>query len=229
MNLAEAKRLEFPEPRESTVQAAIDAWQYQPASEICDHGLPCCAVAREWFFAMDGSHTPKGEPMTGPRWIRQRVAWGPSRWPLYWCEAMEAKTLDCGALAALAKDVFRSRGVDSHPVQLIQQFTAADGGHWSCSWQRSDVVPTWVRDDLVYHEACAVVVREKEIRIWDPTASWWINPKHIDGYSAVLAVRLITDSTIDTFSWGAHLISPNQWQPLHPCREPPRLVAVGAA
>ena len=215
MNLAEAKRLEVPERAHSALQAAIEAWTYQPASEICDHGQQCCAVAREWFFAMDRSHTPAREPLTGPRWIRQRVAWGPSHWPLFWCEAMAAKTLDCGALAALAKNAFRARGITSHTVQLIQQFTRADGGHWACSWGRADVPATWIRNDLVYHEVCAVVVSDHQIRIWDPTASWWINPRHVSGYSGALALRLIVHSNPDvSFSWGAHEIFPNEWQPL---------------
>lgn len=230
MNLAEAERLEFPERAQSALQAAIEAWYYQPASEICDHGLQCCAVAREWFFAMDRSHTPASEPLTGPRWIRQRAVWGPSSWPLFWCEAAASKKLDCGALAALATNAFRARGVVCHPVQLIQQFTAGDGGHWACSWERAGVAPTWIRDDIVYHEACAVVVRDNEIRIWDPTASWWINPKHVHGYSGVLALRLLVpDSKVATlFNWGTHPISPNAWEPLQH-HGAPRLTAVGSA
>ena len=62
MNLAEAKRLEISERGASALQAAIEAWTYQPVSKICDHGQQCCAVAREWFFAMDRSHTPASEP-----------------------------------------------------------------------------------------------------------------------------------------------------------------------
>ena len=228
MNLAEAKRLEIPERAQSALQGAIEAWTYQPASQICDHGGQCCAVAREWFFAMDRSHTPSKEPLTGPRWIRQRVTWGPSHWPLFWCEAMTAKTLDCGALAALAQDAFRARGIDAHPVQLIQQFTSADGGHWGCSWERAEVASTWIRNDLVYHEACAVITRNSEMRIWDPTASWWINPRHVSGYSGALALRVIVESKADVpFRWGAHQVFPNEWQPL-PYRDTPRLEAIAA-
>jgi hypothetical protein len=228
MNLAEAKCLEIPERAQSALQAAIEAWTYQPASEICDHGQQCCAVAREWFFAMDRSHTPASEPLTGPRWIRQRVAWGPSHWPLFWCQAMATKTLDCGALAALAKNAFRARGLQSHTVQLIQQFTTSDGGHWACSWERAEVAPTWIRDDLVYHEACAVVAADHEIRIWDPTASWWMNPKHTSGYSGLLALRVLVESNADTpLSWGAHKIFPDVWQPLQ-YRDTPHLAAVAA-
>ena len=228
MNLAEVERLEVPERAESALQTAIEAWTYQPASEICDHGEQCCAVAREWFFAMDLSHTPAREPLTGPRWIRQRVAWGPSHWPLFWCEAIAAKTLDCGALAALAKYAFRARGIEAHPLQLIQQFTQADAGHWACSWQRAEVAPTWIRNDLVYHEACAVVIRKREIRIWDPTASWWMNPKHVNGYSGALALRLLVESNVDEpLYWGPHQILPNAWQSLQ-LRATPRLTAVAA-
>ncbi|HVG04702.1 MAG TPA: hypothetical protein VM937_07135 [Burkholderiaceae bacterium] len=140
---------------------------------------------------------------------------------------MAAKMLDCGALAALAKDAFRARGIEAHSVQLIQQFTTADGGHWACSWERAEVASTWIRNDLVYHEACAVLLRD-EMRIWDPTASWWVNPKHINGYSGALALRVIVDSNPETpFSWGEHQVFANEWQPLQ-YRDTSRLEAIAA-
>src|SRR5215207_1054944 len=168
------------------------------------------------LLAMDRSHTPSSEPLTGPRWIRQRVSWGPSQWPLYWCEAMAAKTLDCGALAALAKNVFHARGMRCHTVQLIQHFTQGDGCHWACSWERAEVPPNWIRDELVYHEACAVEMPGGAIRVWDPTASWWINPKHISGYGGARAVRVLQPEAGEGafFLWGDHKIPVNQWHAL---------------
>ena len=54
MNLAEAKRLEFPERGESALQAAIEAWTYQPASQICDHGAAMLRGGARMVFR-DGS------------------------------------------------------------------------------------------------------------------------------------------------------------------------------
>jgi hypothetical protein len=216
MYLAEARGLEVPEYGGEALHAAIDAWQDFPSSELSEHPRPCCRIAREWLLAMDASQMPAGERLAGPRWIRQRVTWGPSRWPLYWCEAVAAKTLDCGALAALAKAAFRGRGVRCHTAQFIQQYTKGDSCHWYRSWELAQAEVHWIQEDLVYHEACAVLVRDDEIRIWDPTASWWVDPKQVFGYSAVIAARvLVADYDLPRhLTWGPHRIPLNRWQPL---------------
>jgi hypothetical protein len=217
MYLAEVEGLsEGLESGSSALRAAIEEWQEFPASDLADHAAPCCAIAREWLAATDCSHMPHTEPLTGPRWLRQRVTWGPSIWPLYWCEAVEAKTLDCGALAALARQVFQSRGVSCHTAQFIQKYTKGDGQHWYRTWQRKQAEVHWIQDDLVYHEACAVVVRDNQIRIWDPTASWWVEPRQREGYSAVLATRILSPQTNlpHHFDWDGNRLIPNQWQPL---------------
>ena len=110
--------------------AAVAEWEHFPASSILHHGRRCCRVAREWLFSMDFSQLSGGDPLTGPRWIARRYAWGPSRWPISWCEAVEQKNLDCGALAALAAEVFAARGVRAFPAQFIQQFTEDATRHW---------------------------------------------------------------------------------------------------
>ena len=216
MYLAEARSLEVFETVCPALQAAIEDWQDFPASELSDHGAPCCHIAREWLLAMDYSQTPAADPLTGPRWIRQRVTWGPSRWPLYWCDAVESKTLDCGALAALAKEAFSARDVTTYTAQFIQQYTRGDSCHWYRSWERAEAPVHWIQGELVYHEACAVVVCESEIRIWDPTASWWVDPKQVTGYSGVLAARvLIPQRDVPrSFDWGTHRLLPNEWQSL---------------
>jgi hypothetical protein len=195
---------------------AIEAWQDFPSSELSEHEQSCCRTAREWLFGMDRSHMPAGELLSGPRWLRQRVKWGPSRWPLFWCEAVAATTLDCGALAALAKQVFLERGVPSYTAQFIQQYTKRDSIHWYRSWQRAEAPVCWIQNDLVYHEACAVAVGDGDIRIWDPTAGWWVDPRQVIGYSGVLAARILM-SPCDLpqhLVWGAHSIIANEWQPL---------------
>ncbi|MEJ7669070.1 MAG: hypothetical protein WKH97_10135 [Casimicrobiaceae bacterium] len=169
---------------------------------------------------MDYSQLSAGDSFTGPRWIRQRHAWGPTRWPIHWCEAVAKKTLDCGALAALAQATLLERGVHCYTAQLIQRYTKADTKNWYRNWDRDDAEVCWIKDDLVYHEACAVVARSAEFRIWDPTASWWVNPKQFEGYGAVLALRILTADPFQVghFKWGRHRITPNQWQQLESAR-----------
>ena len=214
MFLAEAKSHDTVERARVAVQAAIDGWQQFPASIISDHRDRCCRIAQEWLLAMDCSQRGAGDVFTGPRWIRQRYAWGPTRWPISWCEALEEKTLDCGVLAALAQTVFLSRGVRSYTAQLIQRYTKADGKHWYRNWERNDAEVCWIKGELVYHEACAVVADGDQIRIWDPTASCWVNPKQFEGYGAVVALRVLTSgaSGIGQLTWGRRRITLNEWQ-----------------
>ena len=63
-----------------------------------------------------------------------------------------------------------------------------------------------------------------EIKIWDSTASWWINPKQFGGYGGVLVLRVFTggaggrNGSSAPLSWGAHRITPNQWQKIERAR-----------
>ncbi len=194
------------------VGAAMREWEHCPASTISHHGRDCCRAAREWVVAMDFSQLNAGSVLTGPRWIRQRYAWGPSSWPIHWCEAVRRKTLDCGALAALATEVFTARGVRSHPAQLIQQFSEDATRHWSKKWEAGDCSCRWIREDVIYHEGCAVEVAGGEIKVWDASAGWWVNPRQFGGYGGLLALRVFASDTPEPLRWGAHLVAPNRWQ-----------------
>ena len=192
----------------------FEKWENFPVSRIAHHGTACCELAREWLFAMDFSEMNGESVLTGPRWIRKRYNWGPTRWQIHWCEAIRQNSLDCGAQAALANEVFTIRGVKSHPVQLVQRFSKDATRHWTEKWDDAETSVHWINDDLIYHEGCAVETEAGEIKIWDASASWWINPNQTEGYGALLALRVIAapqNSPAD-FSWGNHRITPNRWQ-----------------
>ncbi len=190
-----------------------EKWQHWAASKISHHGGACCEIAREWLFAMDFSHLNGGSILSGPRWIRQRYNWGPTTWAIYWCEAVQQNALDCGAQAALANEVFGVRGVESYPVQLVQQYTKEATNQWSLRWDGEDTAVQWIKDDLIYHEGCAIVADNNEIKIWDASAAWWINPKQFGGYGSLLAVRLFAaPDDPDGFQWGDNFIAANEWQ-----------------
>ena len=214
MYLAEVERLTGGNEPKAWLKQGVARWHNFPPSVIADHGERCCHVARGWFFAMDRSCLGAGERLLGPRWIRARYKWGPTRWPLYWCEAMAHDTLDCGALAALAVSAYQGRGLRCYTVQLVQQYSQDDARNWLRNWEEAEASVNWISDDLVYHEACAVLRVQDEIRIWDPTASWWISPRQFAGYGAILALRILTASAEDTrsFHWGHRRIAANQWQ-----------------
>lgn len=190
-----------------------EKWKDWYASEISHHGKMCCEIAREWIISTDFSELGGASIYTGPRWLRQRFNWGASSFPIYWCEAVRKKTLDCGALAALASEVFKARGVKTYRVQMVQRFSETSTNQWSSSWHNSDEQLRWMNDDLIYHEGCAVLVGDDEIKIWDASAGWWVDPKSKDGYGALLAIRLsaFNLSSDARFIWGAHQINAGQW------------------
>jgi hypothetical protein len=166
------------------------------------------------MLGMDYSQLNGGNPLTGPRWLRQKFKWGPSKWPIHWCGLIREKTLDCGALAALSHQLFLNRGVRSFPAQLILEFNDASARHWQETWNRESTCTHWIGDGLIYHEGCAVAVNDNEIKVWDSTATWWVNPKQFGGYAGLLALRVFDSSAASAtnFTWGANSIPANTWQ-----------------
>ena len=207
-------------------KTVFEKWENFPVSVISHHGTACCEIAREWLFAMDFSKLNAGSLITGPRWIRQRYSWGPTRWQIHWCEAIHKKTLDCGALAAFAHAVFEMRGVKSFRVQLVQQFSLEATAQWLKKWNAEETSVHWINNDSIYHEGCAVLVKDNEIKLWDASAGWWIDPKQCSGYGALLALRVIDNDfeKPEFFKWGTHCIVPNQWQRIGLINEFPQYV-----
>jgi len=195
------------------LNAALMRWRYCSPSLIAHHGKACCAIAREWLFSTDHSQLNGEHRLMGPRWVRAKYKWGPSQWPMTWCHAVEQDSLDCGALAAMTREIFTVRGVGCYPVQLIQQYSEETTTHWSAKWTSHPASTHWIQEALIYHEACAVQVSANEIRLWDPSAACWANPKQFGGYGSILALRLTTDTIdVERFSWGQHEIESGEWQ-----------------
>ncbi len=195
------------------LNAALMRWRYCSPSSIAHHGKACCATAREWLFSTDHSQLNGEHKLMGPRWLRRKYKWGPSQWPMTWCHAVEQDSLDCGALAAITREIFTVRGVDCHSVQLIQQYSEETTSHWSAKWTDHPASTHWIQRALIYHEACAVQVGENEIKIWDPSAACWVNPKQFGGYGSILALRVTTDSAeVGKFFWAHQEIVPGEWQ-----------------
>lgn len=197
---------------------AMLRWRHRAPSVLLHHGKACCAVAREWTFATDYLQLNGEHELTAPRWLRARYKWGPSKWPLSWCEAVEKKTLDCGALSAMACAIFTARGITAYPAQLIQNYGEQSAQHWSANWNAEDAPADWVNDGLAYHEACAVVIAGNDVKIWDPTASCWVGPPQFSGYSSVSAVRVLAGPlpSESTLNWAGNEIQCNEWQKIKP-------------
>lgn len=169
---------------EPTVESA--PWAEFVPSVLSDHGTECCAMARAWYTAMDRSMW-RGEG--GPAWISRKFPWGPSKWPLFWCEAMEAEELDCGAHQALSMEAFRARGIRVVPVQLVQRQEVHHLPHWHGRWGDASASPAWAREGVAYHEACATL-QDGRAEVWDPTVGAWLSPRHTEGVRSIAAVRI---------------------------------------
>jgi len=194
----------------------FEKWVDWYPSQISHHGQMCCEIAREWITATDFSELGGGSLYAGPRWLRQKFNWGASSFPIYWCEVVRRKTLDCGALAALAHEVFTVRGVKSFRVQLVQRFSQVATEQWSCSWRDDGDLPLrWIDKDLIYHEGCAIAVGDNEIKVWDASAGWWVDPQARDGYGSLLAIRVSAGNAPTSFVWGNRRIIANQWQKIN--------------
>ena len=190
-------------------------WQHFPYSCFSHHGEACCEVAREWIIANDFAQLNGSDLLSGPRWLRQKYEWGPSPWPMHWCEVVERKVIDCGAHAALAHEAFTARGVTAFRAQFVQRYSADAMSQWRSKWGEENVSDHWIDEDVIYHEGNALLVGEDEVKLWDASAGWWINQRQTgEGYGALVAVRIFADGQWgggDGFRWGERRIKPNQW------------------
>ena len=214
MYLAEAEA-RAPERRDHAPEKLPSArWETFPYSCLSHHGGRCCDIARDWIVAMDFAQLNGADLASGPRWLRQKYKWGPSAWPMHWCELVERDTIDCGAHAALSREVFAARGLACFPAQLVQTYSEEATEQWRGSWQAEDVSCHWLDGRHIYHEATGVLVGDRQFKIWDGSAGSWVNPRQQSGYGAPVAVRIFADdqrALDEGFVWGERRIRPNVW------------------
>ncbi|MFN6963691.1 MAG: hypothetical protein ACK4S4_07990 [Pyrinomonadaceae bacterium] len=134
----------------------FEPWRDWQVSTISHHGAECCEIARHWLVATDHSSLCGAAPTTGPRWLRTRWRWGASKFPIYWCDAIERDTLDCGALAAFSYEVFSGRGVEAFRVQMVQRYSKDSARQWNERWNECGEPLRWIDGDLIYHEGIAI-------------------------------------------------------------------------
>ena len=189
-------------------------WDDFPVSHLSHHHESCCDLALEWLRSMDFAQLNGSDLLSGPRWLRERYEWGPSAWPLYWCEALDRDVIDCGAHAALAHEVFEARGLTGFRAQFVQQYNHEAIEQWRTIWAEDNVSDHWLGDGFIYHEGNALLVADGQVKLWDGSASCWINPVQGGGYGSLLAVRISAGADraeTDDLRWGATNIRLNQW------------------
>lgn len=193
------------------VKTAIDKFDSQLPSAISHHGNRCCDIAKNWFFAMDKSHLTSDGASLMPIWIREKYKWGPSKWPIYWCEAVESEFLDCGAQAALYHQSIRTRGINTFLTQMVLWHTEQDCDHWNRMWKQNEIVCNWISSPFVYHEVCTVLFEgQSTSQIWDPENNYWIDPHQGFGYNRPVAIRIFSNQH-SNIVWGKTEIECNKW------------------
>lgn len=187
-------------------------FQDKVPSALSHHQQDCCENAWAWFRGMDGSIRPVN-PETPPSWLRDRFAWGPSRWPVYWCDAATAESLDCGVFAAIARSLLSVRGVPVVPVQLVEAFTEENIENWRSQWDSCTANTDWLGTRVCYHEAIGIL-DGTDVVIWDPVDRQQINPSPPHGYGTAIAIQIYPpgDGTgPTTLDWNGHAIETGTW------------------
>ena len=183
-------------------------------SQLTNHGTGCCMGARSWIRAFDRSSAFVNGHWTPPAWIRERYTWGPRRWPISWCQIIDCEVLDCGALAALATEVFRMRGDAAAQIQMVLQYSASITHGWRSAWQSAGESAEWISGSLCYHEA-TVITRGSQATIWDPTDSQWVEDDLASSgaFGSVVALKPSLDPTMSNgvLRWGAIDLSVGHW------------------
>jgi hypothetical protein len=189
-------------------------WHHSPVSYLSDHKQSCCELAREWLRAMDFAQLNGGALLSGPRWLRERYEWGPSAWPVHWCEAVGSKIVDCGVHSALANEIFEARGIVSFRAQFVQLYNPQAIEQWRTIWNQNHVPGHWLGTDSIYHEGNAILIGEDSVKLWDGSASCWVNPVQTRGYGTLCALRIAKPASWTgpaILQWGGLRVALNEW------------------
>jgi len=160
----------------------------------------------------------RSQRLAGPRWLNRRYQWGPSTWPMHWCEAATETTIDCGVFAALAREAFRLKGVAAYPAQVIRELNTESVAHFERLWSGRDGTFGWTADQHVYHEVTVIVLHDEAAQdglpramVYDATDGHWIEPDGERGYGRDVAIRA---DLAESAAWGRYVLN-EQWAHVH--------------
>ena len=177
---------------------------HMPRASVIDcHNLSCCHSILAWFRGIDTAESYRDGRWHPPMWLREHFEWGPMQRPVHWCALPSFSKLDCGALAALVVQIYRSRGQVAYPVQLALRYPRHALAQWSCMWEREGLSAGWVGAKSCYHEACGIL-EGGNLRVWDPTENRWLSPptSAAELYGAIEAMKLdVAPSQSFPISW----------------------------
>lgn len=190
-------------------------WMEHPCSSILLHDDRCCEEARLWFLAYARSMemgSLSQFQLKAPTWLSQLFTWGPTQWPIAWCQLVKEKVIDCGVFAALAREVFKAQGYEVHPAQALLSYNETCTNHWKDLWKtermREGEVFPWIGTHVVYHELCVLEMPHSVARVYDSTWGNWYERQQRVGFGALLALRTECPRLL---SWGDKMMSCGEW------------------
>lgn len=186
-------------------------------STISDHGKLCCRRARAWLRGIDSSKSYRDGHWHPPSWLRIEYEWGPVAWPIHWCSIPEMAKLDCGALSAVAVEIYRLRGFPVTAIQLALRYPKHAAVQWSRMWEQESMSAAWIHGEFCYHEACGVI-EGQTVQVWDPTENRWLVPPSSPNntFASVVAIKVAEPEGSDQaiLTWGGLRLRSGLWQSL---------------
>jgi len=192
-------------------------WVEHPTSTLLHHEKACCDEARLWFLtlgrSMEGWSAGHFE-LKAPTWLSKKFEWGPSSWPMSWCELIKHEQIDCGVFAVLAREIFTAQGFKAHGGQVLVNYNKICTDHWKDFW--IDRMPNaeecksfnWIGENVVYHEVCIVEMPDQTAKVYDATFNQWYESEGRKGFGGLLAVRSESPRLL---RWGNHTLSYGEW------------------
>jgi hypothetical protein len=194
-----------------SVALETPAWtQASSVSTLTDHG-PCCARARAWLIATARSHdfaSTDGLTFAAPRWLNKRWTWGPAHRPIAWCEAIKSETIDCGIFGVFALEIFRAKGSEAYPGQMLRTYAEENTAHWHHRWASLPGASDSMGGHVVCHDICVVRVNGNQARVYDPTDGVWLDPEIYSGHGSRIAIRAELPVPL---KWGPHTLVNGRW------------------
>ncbi|NUT48023.1 MAG: hypothetical protein HOV94_12045 [Saccharothrix sp.] len=143
---------------------------HPPSTLVAHPGCAGCLDARVWALAVDRADpTPALDGDLGLGRLFRHFRWGPSAWPVAWCDLPRAGVVDCGVFADVSAVVLAARGVECTRLQLVEAAEPAQTALWRARWARAACPDAWILSDrAVYHEALVVRTDAGEL-LFDPT------------------------------------------------------------
>ncbi len=189
------------------LQNTINRFDAKRPSHLLTHPSGrCCSRVHSWFKAMAYSYGIMNLGL--PYWLHDQWEWGPSKWPMYWCEILKNKTIDCGVFAELAEVALKETGQKTMRVQSIEEYSSDVCQNWEHLWSSADCCGDWINGIFVYHEMVGLV--HEDLKIWDPVDNHFItfSKRANKQQGRMVAIRLIPSDTFPPEKvglWGLQL------------------------